>query len=127
MKLVMGLVLLEGMCVVSLHSRENFTSRFSFTEVQVKVTGRGLPVNLIMLEIVDSSMVLGMGQLSRYNIPFLCRRKRAMFQPSVGEVFDCKGTPRESKWLVVSALKESRALLKGYVGYFASIVGTIRS
>ena len=49
-----------------------------------------------------------------------------MFQPSIGEVFDCKGAPRESKWLVVSALKASWALLKGYVGYLASIVGTTR-
>ena len=49
-----------------------------------------------------------------------------MFQPSVGEVFDCKGTPRESKWLVVSPLKARRALLKRYVGYLASIVDTTR-
>ena len=71
-------------------------------------------------------MVLSIGQLSRYNIPFLYRRKKAMFQPSGGEVFDCKDTSRESKWLLVSALKASRALLKGYVGYLASIVGTTR-
>ena len=49
-----------------------------------------------------------------------------MFQPSVGEVFEGKGTPRESKWLVVSALKASRVLLKRYVGYLVSIVGTTR-
>ena len=99
----MELVLLGKVCVVSLPSGENLISRFSFKGVQVKVTGRRLLVDLIMLEIVDSSMVLSMGQLSRCNIPFLYRRKRAMFQPSIGELFDCKGTPRESKWLVVSA------------------------
>ena len=75
----MELVLLGEMCVVSLPSGENLTSRFSFKEVQVKVTRRRLPVDLIMLEVVDSSIVLGMRQLSRYNIPFLCRRRRAMF------------------------------------------------
>ena len=120
----MELVLLGEVCVVSLVSGENLTSRFSLKEVQVKVTRRRLLVDLIMLGIVDSSMVLGMRQLSRYNIPFLCGTKRAMFQPFLGEVFDCKGTPRESKWLVVFALKVSRALLKRYVGYLASIVGT---
>ena len=49
-----------------------------------------------------------------------------MFQPSEGEVFECKGTPRGSKWLVVSALKASKMLFKGCVGYLASIVDTIR-
>ena len=49
-----------------------------------------------------------------------------MFQPTVGEVFDCKSIPQESKWLVVFALKASRALLNRYVGYLASIVGTTR-
>ena len=83
----MELALLGEVCAVSLPSGKNLTSRFSFKEVQVKVTGKGLPVDLIMLEIVDSSMVLGIGQLSRYNIPFLCRRKRTVFQPFVGEVF----------------------------------------
>ena len=56
----MGLVLLEEVCVVSLPSGENLTLRFSFEEVPVKVTGRRLPVNLIVLEIVDYSVVLGM-------------------------------------------------------------------
>ena len=93
----MELALLGEVCVVSLLSGENFTSRFSFKEIQVKVTGKGLPLNLIMLEIVDSSMVLDMGQLSGYNILFLCKRKRVVFQQSVGKVFEYKGTPRGSE------------------------------
>ena len=38
-----------------------------------------------------------------------------MFQPSIGKVFEGKGTPRRGKWLVVSALKASRMLLNGGV------------
>ena len=49
-----------------------------------------------------------------------------MFQPSAGETFECKGKPRGSKWLVVSALKASRMLLKGCIGYLASIVNTTK-
>ena len=49
-----------------------------------------------------------------------------MFQPSKGEVFECKGTPRGSEWPVVSVMKASRMLLKGCVGYFASIVDTTK-
>ena len=73
----MGLVLLEEVCVVSLLSRENLTSRCSFEEVPVKVIGRRLPIDLIVLGMVDYdliilktveySMVQGMGWLSKYN------------------------------------------------------------
>ena len=41
-------------------------------------------------------------------------------------MFEYRGTPRRSKWLVVSALKVSRMLLKGCVRYLASNVNTIR-
>ena len=46
---------------VSLPSGENLTSRFSFKEAPVKVTGRRLPVGVIELEMMDYSMILGMG------------------------------------------------------------------
>ena len=59
-------------------------------------------------------------------LPFLCRRKKVMFQPSTVEVFQYKGTPRGSKRLVVSVLKVSRMLPKGCIRYLVSIVDTIR-
>ena len=73
---------------------------------------------------VDYSVILGMDWLSNYNTTIFCRRKKVVFQPSEGELFEYKGTPRGSKWLVVSALKESMMLFKGCVGYLASIVDT---
>ena len=59
-KLVIGLVLLEEVCVVSLPSTENLTSRFSFEEVPIKVTGKRLSVDLIVLEMMDYDVILGM-------------------------------------------------------------------
>ena len=47
-------------------------------------------------------------------------------QFSVKELFEYKGTPQGSKWPVVSAKKVSRMLLKGCVGYLASIVDTTK-
>ena len=41
-------------------------------------------------------------------------------------MFKYKGTPRGSKWLVVSTLKASRMLLKGCIGYLASVVDTTK-
>ena len=125
-KLDMEPVLLDEACIVSLPSGENLTSRFVFKEVPVKVAGRELPVDLIVLEMVDYDVILGMDWLSKYNATIFCRRKKVVFQPLEGEVFEYKGTPRGSKWLVVSALKASKMLLKGCVGYLASIMDTIK-
>ena len=77
----MGLVLLEEACVVSLLSGENLIWRFSFEEVPVKVTERRLSVDLIVLEMVDDDMILGIGWLSNYNATIFCKRKKVMFQP----------------------------------------------
>ena len=49
-----------------------------------------------------------------------------MFQPSAGEIFECKGTPQGSKWLEVSVLKASKMLFKGCDRYLASIVDTTK-
>ena len=59
-KIDMEPILLDEVYVVSLPSGENLTSRFSFKEVPVKVTGRELPINLIVLEMVDYDVILGM-------------------------------------------------------------------
>ena len=125
-KLDMDPALLGEACVVFLPSVEILTSRFSFKEVHAKVAGRELPVDLIVLEMVDYDVILDMDWLSKYNATILCRRKKVVFQLSEREVFEYKGTSRGSKWLVVSAMKASRMLLKGYVVYLASIVDTTK-
>ena len=55
---------------VSLPSGENLTSRFSVKEVHVKVTERRLAVDLIVLEMVDYSIILGMGWVSYWEKQF---------------------------------------------------------
>ena len=80
-KLDMEPVLLDEVCVVSLPSGENLTLRFSFKEAPVKVAGRELLVDLIVLEMVDYDVILGMDWLSKYNATIFCRRKKVVFQP----------------------------------------------
>ena len=59
-KLYIEPVLLDEVCVVSLPSGEKLTSRFSFKEVPVEVAGRKLPVDLIVVEMIDYDVILGM-------------------------------------------------------------------
>ena len=78
-KLELKPVVLEEICMVSLPSGENLASRFSFKEVTVKVAGRELPVDLIILEKVDYDVILGMDWLSKYNATIFCRKKKVVF------------------------------------------------
>ena len=103
---------------------ENLASRFNLKEVPVKVTGRELTVNLIVLEMVDYDMILGMDWLSKYNATIFCRKKKVVFQPPEGKEFEYRGTSRGSKCPVVSEIKLNKMLLKGCVGYLASIVNS---
>ena len=79
----------------------------------------------MVLEMVDYNLILGMEWLSKYNATIFCRRKKVVFQPSEGEIFKSKGTPRGSKWPIVSVVKANRMMIKGRVGYFASVVDTM--
>ena len=60
-KLDMEPVLLDEACIVSLPSGENLTLRFVFKEVLVRVAGRELPIDLIVLEMVDYGRDIGHG------------------------------------------------------------------
>ena len=54
---------LDEMCMVSLPSGENLTSQFGFKVIPVKITGRELPVDLMILEMVDYDVILAMDWL----------------------------------------------------------------
>ena len=72
-KLDMEPIFLGEACVVSLPSRETLTSQFIFKEVPIKVAGRELLVDLIVLKMVDYDAILSMDWLSKYNASILCK------------------------------------------------------
>ena len=71
---------------------------------------------------IDYDIILGMDWLSKYSATIFCKKKNVVFQLYEEETFEYKGTPRGSKWPVILAMKASRILTKGCVGYLASIV-----
>ena len=75
------LVLLDEVCFVSLLLGKNLTSRFSFKDVPVKVARRELSVDLMVLEMVDYAVILGLDWLSKYNATIFCRKKKRCSNP----------------------------------------------
>ena len=89
--------LLDEVCVISQPSGDNLTSQFSFIVGPVKITGRELPIDLIVLEMVDYDVILGIDWLSKYNATIFCRRENVVFHPSEEETFEYNSTPQGSK------------------------------
>ena len=85
--------LLDEMCIISQLLGENLTSRFSFKVVPIKVAGRELPFDLIVLKMVDYDVIQGIDWLSKNNATIYCIRKNVVFQPSKGDIFQYKGIP----------------------------------
>ena len=76
----------------------------------------------MVLEMIDYDVILGKDWVSKYNATIFCIKKKVVFQPSKEETFEYKGTPRWSKWPVISVVRVSRMLIKGCSEYLASIV-----
>ena len=67
---------LEDMCNVSLLSGEKLIARFCFKVILIKIAGQELLVDLLVLEMVDYDVILGMDWLSRYNATIFCKKEK---------------------------------------------------
>ena len=90
----------------------------------ILVDGRELYVDLIVLDMVDYEVILGMDWLSKYHVSIDCMKKIVTFKPPEEEEFLFIGTTKKLRTLVTSAMKAKRLLDSGCVGYLASMVDT---
>ena len=75
---------------------------------------------------VAYDIILGMDWLSKNYATIFRKKKKVVFQSSEEKTFEYKGTPRGSKWPVISVMKTSKMLTIGYVGYLASIIDMMK-
>ncbi|XP_062091879.1 uncharacterized protein LOC133797823, partial [Humulus lupulus] len=94
--------------------------------VPICIDGRELYADLIMLEMADYEVILGMDWLSKYNATIDCRRKTVIFKPSEEDEFMFTGATSKSCIPLISAMKARRLLESGCVGYLASVVDTYK-
>ena len=90
----------------------------------ILVDGREPYVNLIVLDMVDYEVILGMDWLSKYHASIDCMKKIVTFQPPEEEEFLFIGTTKKLRTPIISAMKAKRLLDSGCVGYLASVVDT---
>lgn len=91
----------------------------------VGLKGRELIVNLIIFEMLDFDMILGMDFLNKYGAKIDCKKKKIKFNLESGDKFSF-GEGRLLS-LMVSSVKARKMLNKGCVGYLAQVINKYKS
>ncbi|XP_062080635.1 uncharacterized protein LOC133785411 [Humulus lupulus] len=92
--------------------------------VHIYIDGKELYVNLVMLEMHDYEVILGMEWLSKYNATIDCKKKTVTFKPSKEDQFVFIGTLPMNRIPIISTMKAMKFLKNGGVGYLARIIDT---
>ena len=94
--------------------------------MHIRVGERIFYANLVVLEMKDYDVILGMDWLSVHHTVIDCRKRRVQFQPPDGEEFNFKGTSRKKLVPTILALQALKLLASGCRGYIASILDEMK-
>ena len=109
---------------ISLPSGELMSSDQVLRGCTVFVDGRELFIDLVVLDMPDYEVILGMDWLSKYHATIDCQKKIVIFRPPEEEEFLFIGTTYKLRTPIISAMKARRLLDSGCIGYLASVVDT---
>ena len=90
------------------------------------ISERELCADLVMLDMTDYDVILGMDFLSKYGAIIDCKAKTVGFKPHGKEMFTLFGDRRSSKKMFISAMQAKKWIADGCIGYLASVINTIK-
>ncbi|KAL0561349.1 hypothetical protein IC582_001774 [Cucumis melo] len=109
---------------VSTPSGECMLSREKVKACQIEIAGHVIEVTLIVLDMLDFDVILGMDWLAANHASIDCSRKEVTFNPPSRASFKFKGEGSRSLPQVISAIRASKLLSQGTWGILASVVDT---
>ena len=83
---------------------------------------RELSADLVILDMIDYNVILGMDFLSKYEVTIDCKTKTVSFKPPGEEMFVFLGDRCGSQKVFISAMKAKKWLASGCTSYLASVV-----
>ena len=111
-----------AMYTVSLPSGKTMNSDQILRGCNILIDGRELFVDLVVLDMPDYEVILGMDWLSKYNANIDCKKKIVTFRPPGKDEFLFVGSTQKLRTPIISAMKARRLLDSGCMGYLASVV-----
>ncbi|KAL0553580.1 hypothetical protein IC582_007480 [Cucumis melo] len=109
---------------VSTPSGESMLSKEKVKACLIEITGHVIEVTLIVLDMLDFDVILGMDWLAANHASIDCSRKEVTFNPPSMASFKFKGGGSKSLPQVISAIRASKLLSQGTWGILASVVDT---
>ncbi|KAL0541249.1 hypothetical protein IC582_021291 [Cucumis melo] len=109
---------------VSTPSGECMLSKEKVKACQIEIAGHAIEVTLIVLDMLDFDVILGMDWLAANHASIDCSRKEVTFNPPSLASFKFKGGGSKSLPQVISAIRASKLLSQGTWGILASVVDT---
>ncbi|KAL5572587.1 hypothetical protein UlMin_022184 [Ulmus minor] len=109
-----------------LPSGDIMLSSYWLRAVPVVVSEREMSVDLVVLDMIDYDVILGMDFLSKYGATIDCKAKVVSFQPPGEEQFTFSGDKNSKQKMFVSAMKARKWLDSGCTGYLAAVVDTTK-
>ncbi|KAL0536641.1 hypothetical protein IC582_025599 [Cucumis melo] len=115
---------LRNVLSVSTPSGECMLSKEKVKACQIEIAGHVIEVTLIVLDMLDFDVILGMDWLAANHASIDCSRKEVTFNPPSMASFKFKGGGSKSLPQVISAIRASKLLSQGTWGILASVVDT---
>ncbi|KAA0052124.1 ty3-gypsy retrotransposon protein [Cucumis melo var. makuwa] len=109
---------------VSTPSRKCMLSKEKVKGYQIEITGHVIEVTLLVLDMLDFDVILGMDWLAANHASIDCSRKEVAFNPPSMASFKFKGEGSRSLPQVISAMRASKLLSQGTWSILASVVDT---
>ncbi|KAA0047858.1 ty3-gypsy retrotransposon protein [Cucumis melo var. makuwa] len=109
---------------VSTPSGECMLSKEKVKACQIEIAGHVIEVTLLVLDMLDFDVILGMDRLAANHASIDCSRKEVAFNPPLMASFKFKGEGSRSLPQVISAIRASKLLSQGTWGILASLVDT---
>ncbi|KAA0041160.1 gag protease polyprotein [Cucumis melo var. makuwa] len=109
---------------VSTPSGECMLSKERVKACQIEIAGHVIEVTLLVLNMLDFDVILGMDWLAANHVSIDCSRKEVTFNPPSMASFKFKGGGSRSLPQVISAIRASKLLSQGTWGILVSVVDT---
>jgi hypothetical protein len=114
------LELLDFLMMVDILVRDSLVTDLVYRSCVVQIVDQDLLVDLILLDIQDFDVILGMDWLSTYHASVDCYSKRVTFHIPNQSEFHFEGI-REASLSLISAMRVYHLLRKGCHGYLAYV------
>lgn len=85
--------------------------------IPVMVSNRELYVDLIILDMYDYDVILGMNFLTKYNAMIECQPRRVTFRLRINDEFSFVGECHQKRKMIISLMKAQKMLLGGFQGF----------